>query len=83
MKRLAKKTDAMFNQVFQSLFSGVNARSVGGGLVVSTHAMSGGGRPKSSDTKVLGVYFSRSNCGNVNYSSYCCCNNRYNQGEVR
>ena len=31
MKRLAKKTDAMYNQVSQSLFSGVNARSVGGG----------------------------------------------------
>ena len=31
MKRLAKKTDAMSNQVSQSLFSGVYARSVGGG----------------------------------------------------
>ena len=33
MKRLAKKTDAMYNQVSQSLFSGFNARSVGGGAV--------------------------------------------------
>lgn len=34
MKRLAKKTDAMYNQVSQNLFSGVNARSaVGGGAV--------------------------------------------------
>ena len=34
MKRLAKKTDAMYNQVSQILFGGVNARSaVGGGAV--------------------------------------------------
>ena len=34
MKRLAKKIDAMYNQVSQILFSGVNARSaVGGGAV--------------------------------------------------
>ena len=31
MKRLAKKTDAMYNQVSQILLSGVYARSVGGG----------------------------------------------------
>ncbi len=30
MKRLAKKTDAMYNQVSQSLFSGVNARNING-----------------------------------------------------
>ena len=31
MKRLAKKIDAMYNQVSQILLSGVYARSVGGG----------------------------------------------------
>ena len=65
MKRLAKKTDAMYNQVSQILLSGVYARSAGGG------------QSKSSCIKVFGVYFSRNNCSNANYCSCCCCNNWY------
>ena len=37
----------------------------------------GGGQPKSSCIKAFSLYVSRNNCSNVNYCSYCSCNNRY------
>ena len=85
MKRLAKKIDAMYNQVSQSLFSGVNACNINGSPEELAEPVRhgcarsavGGGQPKSSCIKTFGLYISRNNCSNANYCSCCCRNNRH------